>query len=39
MSRKDVSGVFKNRVNEGMFNSLIKSHLHDEEEKFGIILD
>ncbi len=34
MFRKEVSGLFQNRVNEGMFNILIKSHLHDEEEKF-----
>lgn len=32
--RKQVSDVFTNRRNEGTFNSLIKSHLLDEEEKF-----
>lgn len=32
--RKQVSDVFKSRRNEGTFNSLIKTHLLDEEEKF-----
>ncbi len=32
--RKEVSNVFKNRKNEGIFNNLINSHLIDEEERF-----
>ncbi len=32
--RKEVSGLFQNRVNEGMFDILIRNHFHDEEEKF-----
>ncbi|XP_074040801.1 uncharacterized protein [Leptinotarsa decemlineata] len=32
--RKQVTAVFQNRKIEGIFNSLIKSHLHDEDEKF-----
>uniref|UniRef100_A0A0A9X8Y7 Ferredoxin--NADP reductase 2 n=1 Tax=Lygus hesperus TaxID=30085 RepID=A0A0A9X8Y7_LYGHE len=32
--RKRVSDVFSNRRNEGMFSSLNKNHLLDDEEKF-----
>lgn len=32
--RKQVCDVFKSRRNEGTFNSLIKTHLLDGEEKF-----
>ncbi|CAH2011876.1 unnamed protein product [Acanthoscelides obtectus] len=33
-SRKEVSAVFQKRMNEGIYNTLIKRHLRDEEEKF-----
>ncbi|CAH1959144.1 unnamed protein product [Acanthoscelides obtectus] len=33
-SRKEVSAVFQKRMNLGIYNTLIKRHLRDEEEKF-----